>query len=82
MRRYTKARRLALQWFADHEREPLSVLMADKPTPRMRRLMVKEGHVARIPVGQFGFDKWVLTYAGREALALGYERASNDQPQP
>lgn len=54
------------------------MLFKDKPSVRMRRLMVKEGHVVRLPVGQFGFDKWVLTFAGREALALGRNRIERD----
>ncbi|WLB24917.1 hypothetical protein QIH85_23850 [Bradyrhizobium japonicum] len=69
MKKLTTARYAALQWFADHERDPLSVLMAAKPSTKMRRLMAREGQVFRVPVGQFNYDRWLLTDAGRAALA-------------
>jgi hypothetical protein len=67
--RVTTARYRALQWFADHERDPLSVLMTEKPSTKMRRLMAREGQVFRVPVGQFNYQRWLLTDAGRAVLA-------------
>jgi hypothetical protein len=65
----TTARYNALKWFADHERlGPDGVLGRDPPSARMRRLMAKEGHVYRLPVGQFEYQKWLLTPEGREVL--------------
>jgi hypothetical protein len=40
--------------------------------------MAREGQVARLPVGQFGYERWVLTFAGREALALRGAGKKND----
>jgi hypothetical protein len=69
MKKVTPARYRALQWFADHERDPLSVLMKEKPSTKMRRLMAREGQVFRVPVGQFNYDRWLLTDEGRGLLA-------------
>lgn len=74
MKRITTARYRALQWFADHERDPLSVLLTAKPSTKMRRLMAREGQVFRVPVGQFNYDRWLLTDAGRAALAARKQR--------
>jgi hypothetical protein len=36
---------------------------------KMRRLMAREGQVFRVPVGQFNYDRWLLTDEGRGLLA-------------
>ncbi|MBT1509489.1 hypothetical protein KIP88_03145 [Bradyrhizobium sp. SRL28] len=65
----TPARYRALKWFHDHEAlGPDEVFTRKPPTTRMHRLMAKDGHVALVPVGQFGFSKWVLTPEGRRVL--------------
>ena len=65
----TLARFRALQWFFDHEaRGPDSVFNQKPPSARMRRLMSQEGQVIRLPIGQFEYQKWLLTPKGREAL--------------
>lgn len=65
----TSARYYALQWFFDHEAlGPNGVFGRKPPTSRMRKLMEEEGHVAKEPVGQFKFQRWLLTAKGREAL--------------
>lgn len=66
----TPARYYALQWFSDHEAlGPDGVFGRKPPSARMRRLMAKEGQVIRLPIGQFEYQKWLLTPQGREALA-------------
>jgi hypothetical protein len=65
----TPARYYALQWFHDHEAlGPDGVITRKPPSARMRRLMAKEGQVIRLPIGQFEYQKWLLTPKGREAL--------------
>jgi hypothetical protein len=34
----------------------------------MRRLMAKEGQVAKQPIGQFKYQRWLLTAKGRQVL--------------
>jgi hypothetical protein len=65
----TRARYRALGWFADHERDPLSVLLAKRPSTRMRNLMWREGQLKRITLGQFNLERWLLTDTGIEVLA-------------
>jgi hypothetical protein len=66
----TPARYRALQWFLDHEvLGPDAVLLGRKPpSTKMRRLMAREGQVIRLPLGQFEYQKWLLTPLGRETL--------------
>ena len=71
----TPARYVALRWFYDHEAlGPDEVLRRKPPSARIRRLMVENGEVEKVPVGQFAFQKWVLTDKGREIL--------NQKPPP
>lgn len=71
----TPARYKALQWFFDHEQlGPDGVFTRRPPSARMRRLMANDGHVFRIPVGQFAYQQWRLTPLGREVL--------QQRPQP
>jgi hypothetical protein len=65
----TPARYRALQWFADHDADPLSVLLAPKPSRRMINLMLQDGHLERRPVGQFGHARYLLTEEARRLLA-------------
>ena len=66
----TPARYKALQWFHDHETfGPDGVFGGRPPSTKMRRMMAREGEVVRLPMGQFGYQKWLLTAKGREALA-------------
>jgi hypothetical protein len=59
----------ALTWFRDHEAlGPDSVIDRKPPSARMRRLMAKEGQVAKQPIGQFKYQRWLLTAKGREVL--------------
>jgi hypothetical protein len=63
------ARYYALQWFFDHEAlGPDGVFNRKPPSARMRKLMLLEGQVDRVSVGQFRYGKWRLTAKGREAL--------------
>jgi hypothetical protein len=65
----TRARYHALQWLLDHEMlGPDEMLSRKPPSARMRRLMAKEGQVIRLPLGQFDYQKWLLTPQGREVL--------------
>ena len=65
----TAARYKALQWFLDHEEQgPDAVFNRKPPSGRMRRLMARQGQVERLPLGQFGYEKWRLTPLGRKAL--------------
>jgi hypothetical protein len=41
----TPARKYALQWFADHDRDPASVSQRRPPSHRIRRLMRREGQL-------------------------------------
>jgi hypothetical protein len=66
----TTARYRALQWFADHERDPLAVLMQERPSTKMVRLMAREDQVYRIPVHQFNYERWLLTDAGKQILQM------------
>jgi hypothetical protein len=68
MRRASTARFRALQWFKDYERDPASLLMRTKPSTRMRRLLANDGLVMRVPVGQFGYQRWLLTDQGQDLL--------------
>lgn len=64
------ARYNALQWFFDHEAQgPDGVFTRRPPSARMRRLMAKQGELIRLPIGQFEYQKWLLTDKGREVLA-------------
>jgi hypothetical protein len=66
----TPARYIALQWFADHEAlGPDAVFQRKPPSARMRHMMAQEGEVMRLPIGQFEYQKWLLTDKGREILA-------------
>jgi hypothetical protein len=65
----TPARYRALQWFLDHETlGPDGVFGKKPPSARMVRLMAREEEVVRLPTGQFGYQKWLLTAQGREKL--------------
>jgi hypothetical protein len=65
----TSARYKALQWFLDHEAlGPDEMLTRRPPSARMRRLMAREGQVMRLPIGQFEYQKWLLTPLGKETL--------------
>jgi hypothetical protein len=65
----TSARFKALQWFLDHETlGPDGVFDRKPPSTRMRRLMARQGEVVRLPVGQFEYQKWILTAQGRDTL--------------
>jgi hypothetical protein len=65
----TACRYRALQWFLDHELlGPDGVFDRRPPSAKMRRLMADEGQVVRLPTGQFGYQKWLLTALGREVL--------------
>jgi hypothetical protein len=66
----TPARYSALKWFFDHETlGPDEMLTRKPPSARMRRLMAREGQVERQPLGQFEYQKWLLTAQGRAVLA-------------
>lgn len=81
MGKITKARLNALLWFDEHEHAPPhAMLFKQRPSTRIIRLMEAEGQVTRIPVGSWGHERWVLTFAGREALALKGKR--NDDRNP
>jgi hypothetical protein len=63
------ARYYALAWFRDHaEGGPDAVFNRKPPSGRMRKLMEAEGQVAKESVGQFKFQRWLLTAKGREVL--------------
>jgi hypothetical protein len=65
----TPRRYRALQWFYDHEVLGNDAMLRRKaPTTWMRRLMLKEGEVEPYPIGQFGFQRWLLTPLGRQTL--------------
>jgi hypothetical protein len=65
----TPARYRALQWFLDHETlGPDGVFGKKPPSARMVRLMVNEGQIMRLPLGQFKYGKWLLTKQGRDVL--------------
>jgi hypothetical protein len=66
----TPARYRALQWFHDHETlGPDGVFGGRPPSTKMRRLMARQGEVVRLPIGQFNYQRWLLTAKGREVLA-------------
>lgn len=65
----TRARYRALTWFRDHKADPLSVLMRKRPSTRMCNLMLREGQVERIAVGQLHHHRWLLTDKGATLLA-------------
>jgi hypothetical protein len=79
----TPARYRALQWFADHEQDPTSVLLGPRPTVRMSRLMSREHQVMVVPPG-----RWILTGLGINALAkrpkkrTTHARAQQADPAP
>jgi hypothetical protein len=78
----TSARYRALQWFLDHEESgPDEVFNRKPPTTRMRRLMAKDGEVIRLPIGQFGYQKWILTPLGREVLQTKPTRRRRSLPR-
>jgi hypothetical protein len=63
------ARYRALQWFRDHEAlGPDGVFNRKPPSGRMRNMMAADGQVAKEPVGQFKYQRWLLTAKGREVL--------------
>jgi hypothetical protein len=67
----TPARYRALEWFADHERDPLSVLLRKRPSARMRNLMAREGQVVADRAGTvqlppLAFDRHGRASAGRQ----------------
>jgi hypothetical protein len=67
----TPARYRALQWFLDHEAlGPDAVFNSKPPTVRMRNMMEVAGQVAKEPVGQFKYQRWLLTAKGREVLGM------------
>src|ERR1700722_16052636 len=65
----TPARYRALRWFADHQADPLSVLLRKRPSVRMRNLMEREHQLVRIALGQFNYNRWLLTGMGEQVLA-------------
>jgi hypothetical protein len=74
----TPARYRALRWFADHEADPLSVLLRRRPSVRMRNLMEREHQLVRIALGQFNHHRWLLTGMGEQVLAAK-QRGRNDE---
>jgi hypothetical protein len=65
----TKARFFALEWFWDHQAMgPNAIFDRKPPTLRMRNLMLKEGQIARLPLGQFDYAQWRLTSEGAAVL--------------
>jgi hypothetical protein len=69
----TTARRYAaLAWFANHEADPTAMLFVQRPTTKMYRLMLREGHLIRLPN-----DHWILSAAGREILAQRPKRKTD-----
>jgi hypothetical protein len=78
----TPARYHALQWFHDHEVLGRDAVFTRKsPTTRMRRLMVREGQVERLPVGQLDHYQWRLTPQGREALGAKQKKRDKADAQ-
>jgi hypothetical protein len=76
----TPGRWRALQWFADHERDPTAMLFSKRPSRRMIRLMAHEGQLTGLP------SMWILTKAGRDVLAnkrkRRHARAQQEDPTP
>jgi hypothetical protein len=64
----TPARRYALLWFRDHERDPTSVLLRRRPTVKMARLMQRQGQLDVSPAGQFGYHRWRLSPKAHQLL--------------
>lgn len=78
----TKARFGALEWFRSHEElGPDGVFDRKPPSARMRRMMAREGQVIRLPIGQFGYQKWILTPQGREVLQSKPTRRRQSLPR-
>jgi hypothetical protein len=71
----TRGRYWALTWFSHHQEDPASVLLGDRPTVKMSRLMAREGQLLKLPTG------WILTPAGRDVLdKRPKRRRRHDQP--
>lgn len=65
----TKAQTKALQWISD--REPVSMFSADGPRLSFVRKLVDAGmvEVRGVERGRFGFIRYALSPAGRQALS-------------
>src|ERR1700752_4925486 len=75
------ARYRALRWFADHEADPLSVLLRRRPSVRMRNLMEREHQLVRIALGEFNHHRWLLTGMGEQVLAEKMRGQGNGRRQ-
>jgi hypothetical protein len=70
----TTARWRALRWFADHAADINKVMGRRQPSGKMRKLMIREGQLQRVPVGGFGHAYFVLTEQGWLMLANKHKR--------
>jgi hypothetical protein len=65
----------ALRWFADHAVDVNDMIGRGRPpTSKMRNLMIREGQLARVPLGSFGHAKFELTPEGCELLANKHKK--------
>lgn len=67
----TPARRHPLSWFSDHARDVNAVMGRQAPTARMRKLMIREGQVKRVPTALRNLRAHELTDAGHALRSAG-----------